>query len=144
MRLRVYKEMYPSVSVRFLTLRHFRWQIVRLLSTDMHPVEIIVQVLVVVTGPRTIIECASSQRRNLLLVYLKAETFQESSRGVSLEPTSTALPTQPCTTVHRLAFTKLKPANSSPISVSLSLVKTSLLHTTNFPQEHLLSEQIIA
>lgn len=35
--------------------------------------------------------------------------------------------------VHRLAFTKLKPANNSPISVSLTLVKTSLLHTTSFP-----------
>lgn len=59
-RFQVYKETYPLTSMRLLTLRHLWWQIVRLLSADMHPVEIIVQVLVVVTGPRPIIERASS------------------------------------------------------------------------------------
>lgn len=84
-----------SGSVGFLTLRHLRWQIVRLLSTDMHPVEVIVQVLVVVTGSRTIIERTSPYGRNLLLVYLKAELFQESSRGVPPGHTTTTEPTQP-------------------------------------------------
>lgn len=44
---------------RVLTLRHLGRQIVRLLSTDMYPVEVIIQVLVVVTGSGTIVERTS-------------------------------------------------------------------------------------
>lgn len=39
-----------------LTLRHLRGQIMRLLSTNMDPFEVIIQILVVVTGPGTIIK----------------------------------------------------------------------------------------
>lgn len=53
------RSLFYQVPMWFLTLRHLRWQIVRLLSTDMYPVEVIIQILMVVTGPWTIIEGTS-------------------------------------------------------------------------------------
>lgn len=113
------------MSLGSLTLRHLRWQIVRLLSADMYPVKVIIQVLMVITGPRTIIKRTSPYRRNMLLVtivwlFKSRDLSRFMPRCLTCAHHNYRAHTAHGT-AHKLPCAKLKSASTSSITVILFL-----------------------